>query len=132
MCPAEAIESKSRTIKRLGSGDRLDTLLHGNRVYSRSLIKSFGDKTTEDVFHGRKTARANRIPTEILDRLLRKLDVLNSAKTLKDLQALPGNALEELKGEKKGWHSLRVNDQWRIVFVWNDGLASQVQLTDYH
>lgn len=69
---------------------------------------------------------------EILKRLLRKLDVLNSAKTLKDLQALPGNALEELKGEKKGWHSLRVNDQWRIVFVRNDGLASQVQLTDYH
>jgi len=75
------------------------------------VIKSFGDKTTEDVFHGRKTARANRIPTEILNRLLRKLDVLNSAKTLKDLRALPGNALEELKGEKKGWHSLRVNDQ---------------------
>jgi proteic killer suppression protein len=63
---------------------------------------------------------------------LRKLDYLNKAKTLQDLQAPPGNHLEALKGDLKGKHSIRINDQFRIIFRFSDGDASEVEVTDYH
>jgi proteic killer suppression protein len=63
---------------------------------------------------------------------LRKLLILHAAGSLNDLQAVPGNRLEKLKGDRKGQYSIRVNDQWRICFLWNDGDAFEVELTDYH
>lgn len=94
-------------------------------------IRSFGDPATADLFHGRKTARIRRFPQDILGIALRKLDVINAAHKLDDLISPPGNRLEPLKGERKGFHCIRVNDQWRIVFRWEDG-AHDVSLVDYH
>ena len=62
----------------------------------------------------------------------RKLDVLDYAEALTDLASPPGNRLEALKGDLKGLHSIRINDQWRICFVWSDGAAEQVEIVDYH
>jgi len=96
------------------------------------MILSFQDPATEDLYHGRPTGRARRFPTDIVRTALRKLDVLNGAHQLSDLDAVPGNRLEALKGELEGCHSIRVNDQWRVVFRWADGNAHEVALTDYH
>ena len=96
------------------------------------LIASFGDGATEDLYHGRRSSRVARLPAAILPAALRKLDVLNAAHRLEDLHAPPGNRLEALKGDLAGCHSIRVNDQWRLVFRWEDGSASDVSLTDYH
>jgi toxin HigB-1 len=94
-------------------------------------IRSFGDPATADLYHGRKTARSRRFPQNILSVVLRKLDVLNAAYKLDDLRSPPGNRLEALKGDLEGFHSIRVNDQWRITFRWNDGVED-VSLVDYH
>lgn len=94
-------------------------------------IRSFGDSATEDIFHGRNTSRARRFPPEIVRIALRKLDVLNGAHRLDDLRSPPANRLEALKGDYAGYHSIRVNDQWRFVFRWDDG-PQDVSLTDYH
>jgi proteic killer suppression protein len=95
------------------------------------VIKSFGDRTTEDVFHGRVSARARKIGADVLRVALRKLDMLNAAKNLRDLEVPPGNRLEALKGELRGSFSIRINDQFRVVFRWDDG-AHDVRITDYH
>jgi proteic killer suppression protein len=94
-------------------------------------IRSFGDSATEDLFHGRNTSRARRFPSDIVRVALRKLDVLNGAHRLGDLRSPPANRLELLKGDYAGFHSIRVNNQWRLVFRWDDG-PHQVSLTDYH
>jgi len=96
------------------------------------MIESFGDPATEDLFHGRQTGRVRRFPPDILRVALRKLDMVNSAYLLQDLRVPPGNRLEALKGDLQGFHSIRVNDQWRIVFRWSGHSAHQVSLTDYH
>lgn len=96
------------------------------------MIVSFGDKATADLYHGRQTSRVRRFPHDVARVALRKLDVLNAAHQLLDLHSPPGNRLEALKGNWAGYHSIRVNDQWRIVFRWEDGNAHDVQLTDYH
>ena len=96
------------------------------------MIKSFGDKATEDLFHGRKTRRVRRFPPQTVRVAIRKLDVLNAAHALLDLRSPPGNRLEALKGDREGYHSIRVNDQWRIVFHWQDGDAQDVSVIDYH
>jgi proteic killer suppression protein len=96
------------------------------------MIASFGDRQTEDLFHGRPTARVRRFPQEITRLALRKLEVLNAAASVLDLRAPPGNRLEALKGDLDGFHSIRVNDQWRIVFRWEGGNAHAVSLLDYH
>jgi proteic killer suppression protein len=96
------------------------------------MIASFGDRATEDIFHGRPTARARRFPRDVVNVALVKLDSLNGASSMRDLRAPPGNRLEALKGELKGFHSIRVNDQWRLVFRWQGSDAHDVQLTDYH
>ena len=96
------------------------------------MIKSFGDNATEDLFHGRKTRRATRFPPQTVRAAIRKLDVLNAAHALLDLRSPPGNRLEALTGSREGYHSIRVNDQWRIVFHWQDGDAYDVSVIDYH
>jgi proteic killer suppression protein len=96
------------------------------------MITSFGDRATEDLYHGRPTKRVRRFPDDVQPAALRKLDMLNAAQRLQDLQSPPGNRLKALKGDLKGHYSIRVNDQWRIVFRWADGKAEDVSLTDYH
>ncbi len=96
------------------------------------MIASFGDRATEDLYHGRPTARVRRFPRDAVDVALMKLDSLNAASSLRDLHAPLGNRLETLKGELKGSHSIRVNDQWRLVFRWQGSDAHDVRLTDYH
>lgn len=96
------------------------------------MIASFADAATEDLFHGRSTARARRLPADVIRVALRKLDQLNAATRIEDLRSPPGNRLEALRGELKGCHSIRVNDQWRIVFRWQGEEASEVRILDYH
>ncbi len=96
------------------------------------MIVDFGDRATEDVFHGDNTKAARRIPPIIWKVACRKLDMLNAAHTLQDEAAPPGNRLEALKGELAACHSIRINDQFRIVFKWADGNAHEVRITDYH
>ncbi|MEQ9309829.1 MAG: type II toxin-antitoxin system RelE/ParE family toxin [Balneolaceae bacterium] len=96
------------------------------------MIKSFGDKATSDLFHGNSSSKVRKLPTQILDSAIYKLDILNAATSLDDLRSPPGNRLEELRGDYKGYHSLRINAQWRIIFHWEDSSASDVAIVDYH
>jgi proteic killer suppression protein len=96
------------------------------------MIRRFGDVRTEDLFHGRKSARVRRLAPEFKRAALRKLDMISAAVVLDDLRVPPGNRLEALSGDRAGQHSIRVNDQWRIVFRWVDGAAEDVALVDYH
>jgi proteic killer suppression protein len=96
------------------------------------MIINFADQVTEDIFNGLDTKRARRIPSVVWRIAIRKLDMLNAAHELKDLRVPPANHLETLKGKWTGLHSIRVNDQFRIVFTWIDGNARDVQIIDYH
>lgn len=96
------------------------------------MIVSFKDNATADLYHGRETKRVHRFPPNVKRAALRKLDILNAAHTLEDLRELPGNRLKALKGDLSGYHSIRVNDQWRIIFRWEDNNAAEASLTDYH
>ena len=96
------------------------------------MIASFGDRATEDLFHGRRTRRARAFPPDVIPTALRKLDMVNAAQTLLDLRSPPGNRLEPLRGDWGGFYSIRVNQQWRIVFRWADRQAHEVRLMDYH
>ena len=96
------------------------------------MIRSFADAATEDLYHGRQTSRVRRLPQTIIPIALRKLDVINAARELVDLRMPPGNRLEALKGDKEGFYSIRINDQWRIIFRWENGGASEVSIVDYH
>lgn len=96
------------------------------------MIASFGDRGTADLYHGRPTARARRIPPDVADAALRKLDVIEAALNLDDLRSPPGNRLEALQGNLAGWHSVRVNARWRLIFCWEEDAAHDVMLVDYH
>lgn len=96
------------------------------------MIISFGDDATADLYHGRPTKRVRRLPHDILHRALVRLDILNAAYSLMDLRSSPGNRLEALGGDWTGFHSIRINQQWRIVFRWEDGYAYDVQIIDDH
>jgi proteic killer suppression protein len=96
------------------------------------LIASFADAATEALFHGAGGKAIRRIPADIRSVAERKLDMLNAATELNDLRAPPGNRLEALKGDLKGKHSIRINDQWRVLFRWQAGDAHDVEITDYH
>ena len=96
------------------------------------MIISFGDSATEDLFHNRPSSRARRFPHDIVGLVMVKFDMLNSAGAVIDLRSPPGNRLEALKGDLKGLHSIRVNDQWRLVFRWEGNNAHDVRLMDYH
>ena len=96
------------------------------------MIKSFGDRATSDLFHGHSSSKVRKLPTQILDPAIHKLDILNAATSLDDLRSPPGNKLEALRGDYKGYHSIRINTQWRIVFRWVDSSAFDVAIVDYH
>lgn len=96
------------------------------------MIVSFGDRVTEDLYHNRPTSRARRFPRDIIDLSLVKLDLINGAASVLDLRSPPGNRLEALRGDLKGYHSIRVNEQWRLVFRWEGNNAHEVRLVDYH
>ena len=96
------------------------------------MIVSFSDKGTEAVFHGTPIRLLKRFPADVVRRGVQKLDYLNGASELTDLVVPPGNHLEPLKGDLKGFHSIRVNDQWRIVFRWEGSDAHDVRMVDYH
>jgi proteic killer suppression protein len=93
------------------------------------MIRSFRDRDTEDLFHGRF---ARKLPRDIQRVAHRKLRQIHQAGQLRDLAAPPGNRLEALRHDRKGQHSIRLNDQWRICFVWKDGGAERVEIVDYH
>lgn len=95
------------------------------------MIASFGDRATGALFHG-ATSKARGIPSEVRKAAVPKLDMVNAAQELDDLRVPPGNRLEALKGHRKGMHSIRVNEQWRIVFHWRSGDAHDVAIVDYH
>ena len=93
------------------------------------MIKSFADRDTERLFLGQIP---KKLPNDIWRRAARKLLVINAAEELMELTVPPGNRLEKLTGNRVGQHSIRVNDQWRICFRWQDGNAYEVEITDYH
>ncbi len=93
------------------------------------MIKSFRDKEPEKIF-GRRLS--NKFPRNIQHVARRKLMILNAAPELTALRIPPGNRLKALKGDRKGQHSIRINDQWRICFKWKAGDAYDVEITDYH
>jgi len=96
------------------------------------MIESFGDRATSDLYHGISSARVRRLPAQILETALYKLDVLNAAESLDDLFSPPGNRLEALTGDYAGFHSIRINKQWRIIFQWQGSNAHNVKIVDYH
>ena len=96
------------------------------------MIVSFADKTTEDLFHGRSTAKTRKLPANVQKAALVKLDILNAAHSVLDLKSPPGNRFEDLEGNLKGNYSIRINDQWRIVFKFENSNAYDVQIMDYH
>ena len=96
------------------------------------MIRSFGNEAAADVYYGRQTKAARRLPKPIWPVIRRKLDALHRARTLADLRLPAGNRLEALKGARSGRYSLRVNDQYRITFRFEEGHAYQVVCEDYH
>lgn len=93
------------------------------------MIKSFKDKETEKIFRGRFS---RKLPRDIQRIAARKLEQIDAATVLETLRIPPGNQLEALKGDRQGQHSIRINDQWRVCFVWRDRDAFDVQIVDYH
>ncbi len=102
------------------------------RVYWIRLIDTFGDARTRDLFQRKVSARARKIPQDVRERALDKLDILDASVSLQGLAKIPGNHLEALKGDLVGYHSIRINDQWRVIFKWEDGSAKEVRIDDYH
>lgn len=96
------------------------------------MIRSFGNRLADDLFHDRLTGATRRFPPELRRSAQRKLQYLNVAVRLRDLAAPPGNRLESLKGDRRGCHAIRINDQWRIVFRWEADGVIAVEVVDYH
>ena len=93
------------------------------------MIKSFNSNETEKIWQG---IRSSKLPVEIQEVARRKLRMLNNSVDLKDLAIPPSNRLEKLKGKNKDYHSIRINDQWRIIFKWVKGHSTNVEIIDYH
>jgi proteic killer suppression protein len=93
------------------------------------MIQNFADPETESIWTGR---RSRKLPPDIQSVALRKLRLLNQARVLNDLRVPPGNRLEALKANRLGQHSIRINDQWRICFRWDEGGPKDVEIADYH
>ena len=94
-----------------------------------NMLTSFGNKDTQKIWEGE---RVKSLPTEVQEIARRKMRMLNNSQNLTDLMIPPSNRLEKLKGTLKNFYSIRVNDQWRIIFKWNNGNADEVELIDYH
>ncbi|MBF0377321.1 MAG: type II toxin-antitoxin system RelE/ParE family toxin [Desulfamplus sp.] len=93
------------------------------------MVKSFRDKETQKIFN---REFSKKFPLDMQHQARRKLVILDAATNINVLRIPPGNRLESLKGDRKGQHSIRINDQWRICFQWGDGDAYDVEITDYH
>ena len=98
-------------------------------VYYRGMIRSFRCRETEKIF---RREYSRRFPSEIQERAFMRLNAIDAAERLEDLRLPPSNQLEALRGDRKGQHSVRVNQRWRICFRWRDGNAEQVEIVDYH
>ena len=96
------------------------------------MIETFGNALAEDLFDDKRTKATRAFPPDLRRAGRRKLLYLNDASELRDLRVPPGNRLERLKGRRKAFHSIRINDQWRVVFRWEGGNALDVQVVDYH
>lgn len=96
------------------------------------MIKSFGNKIAKDAYDGSNSRNARKLPRELHPKAMRLLDQVNTAPSLDFLYIPPGNRLEKLGGDMSGWWSLRINNQWRIVFRWLGNDAYDVKITDYH
>jgi proteic killer suppression protein len=97
------------------------------------MIRSFKDEATEDIFHSRATKRARRTcPVSLWRVAARKLEILDSAEQLADLRVPVGNRLETLAGDRQGQHSIRINERYRICFVWSNSGPTNVEIVDYH
>ncbi len=101
---------------------------HNASRYNPVMIRSFACRETALIWTGR---RSRKLPSDTQATALRQLRMLNQARVLEDLRVPQGNRLEALKGDRKGQHSIRIDDQWRICFVWDEGGASDVQIADY-
>lgn len=93
------------------------------------MIKSFGNKETEKVWNGQ---RSKKLPNDIQEIARRKLRMLHNSQDIQDLRIPPSNRLEKLGGKLKDFHSIRINNQWRIIFIWNNGNAFETEIIDYH
>ncbi len=93
------------------------------------MLRSFGSKETEKVWEG---IRSSKLPPEIQNMARRKLRMINNSIDLKDLRIPPSNRLEKLSGNRKDFYSIRINDQWRIIFLWEKGHALELEIVDYH
>ena len=96
------------------------------------MIVAFADRATEALYHGTSRKAPKGFPADLRRVALRKLDMLAAAVELKDLRVPPGNRLEALRGDLQGLHSIRVNDQWRVVFRWTSSGPAEVRIVDYH
>lgn len=102
------------------------------RVYNGNVIVSFADTTTADIYHGNDTKAARKLPRELWSRIQQKLDLMNACTSMEDLRVPPANRLERLKGNLAGFHSIRVNQQYRIIFRFVAGQCEEVRCADYH
>jgi proteic killer suppression protein len=93
------------------------------------MILSFGDKDTESIWNG---TRVKNLPIEIQNAGRRKLRMLNNSQSIIDLRIPPSNRLEKLSGKLNDYYSIRINDQWRIIFKWSEGQSEKVKIVDYH
>jgi proteic killer suppression protein len=93
------------------------------------MIKSFGNKETEKIWNGE---RSKKLPGSIQQISRRKLRMLNNSQDIQDLKIPPANRLEKLSGKLRSYHSIRINNQWRIIFLWKSGNAFEVEIIDYH
>lgn len=93
------------------------------------MIKSFGDKESEKIWNG---IRSNKLPSEIQDVARRKLRMINSAQDVNDLRIPPANRLEKLQGDLQEYYSIRINNQWRIIFKWINNDAYEIRILNYH
>ena len=96
------------------------------------MIRGFGNQLAEDLYYDRKTKATRSFPPELRRISRRRILFLHDAAELRDLRIPPGNKLEALRGNRKGSHSIRINDQWRVVFVWKGCEAYEVEVVDYH
>ncbi len=97
------------------------------------MIHSFMDQGTEDLFNGRRSKHARRsCPEQLWSVAVRKLDQLDSVVSLDELKVPPGNRLEKLRGDRAGQHSIRINERYRVCFVWTESGPAEVEIVDYH
>jgi toxin HigB-1 len=97
--------------------------------YADNMIKTFADKHTQRLYF---TGKSRRLPADVISRAVRRLEFIDLAANLDDLKVPPSNRLHALKEDRAGQHAISVNDQWRICFLWKDGDAFDVEITDYH